>query len=529
MNSFEVLHLVICVTSLAIPVILAVTALVSPQKAAVASGVALGLGFFLTLGFILGPETPINALNMGVRLDALTCVMLLLIGALGSVIVRYSQTYLQGDPGLPRYFRWFLLTSSAVTVIVVANNLLVLVLGWMATSLCLHQLLTFYADRTAALVAAHKKFLVSRLADVCLVGSLILVHQTVGSFDFDRIALWASANPQLSPTMDSAAILLVLAVALRSAQLPFHGWLMQVMEAPTPVSALLHAGVVNIGGFVMIRLAPWMVHAEPAQWLLLGLGLLSTTIAALVMTTRVSVKVALAWSTCSQVGFMLVECGLGLWQLALLHLVAHSLYKAHAFLSAGNAVETWRLQALTKPPFLPSAPRLGLTIFALIGSAILCATMLGQLLSLSTTNAFPVALLAILLGLASLPLFQRGEMNGTTIGTTTLRITAFIALYIGGHAAASKLMPSTIVAPNPLALALVGLAFVALFALKTILRFRPEGRLAQALYPWLFAGLYLDERFTRFTFRVWPPRFQLQRPLAIPESMNLRDSLEVRT
>jgi NAD(P)H-quinone oxidoreductase subunit 5 len=148
---------------------------------------------------------------------------------------------------------------------------------------------------------------------------------------------------------------------------------------------------------------------------------------------------------------------------------------------------------------------------------------------LSSTNEFAVALLAILLGLASLPLFQLRASSVTTFGTTTLRITAFIALYIGGHAAASKLMPSTIVAPNPLALALVGLAFVALFALKTILRFRPEGRLAQTLYPWLFAGLYLDERFTRLTFRVWPPRFQLQRPLAIPESMNLRDSLEVRT
>jgi NAD(P)H-quinone oxidoreductase subunit 5 len=119
-------------------------------------------------------------------------------------------------------------------------------------------------------------------------------------------------------------VLLVASAALKCAQLPFHGWLIQVMEAPTPVSALLHAGVVNIGGFLMIRLAPLMTQSEIAQTLLVICGCTTAVIAALVMTTRVSIKVALAWSTCAQMGFMLLECGLGAYPLALLHIVAHS-------------------------------------------------------------------------------------------------------------------------------------------------------------------------------------------------------------
>jgi len=350
--------------ALSIPATLALVALLSPRRAGLAATAALCLSLLFTAGAALEQGA---AMTLGVRIDAVTSVMLLLVAALGVVIVRYSRTYLQGDPAVLRYQRFLLLTLSAVTALVIANNLLVIALGWTATSLALHQLLTFYPDRTAALVAAHKKFLVSRLADVCLLLSLALVHHDVGSLNLDQIFAWTGSHPDLPGSMHAAAILVVLTAALKSAQLPFHGWLTQVMEAPTPVSALLHAGVVNIGGFVLIRLAPWMSRAQPALLLLVVIGLVSAVIAALVMTTRVSVKVALAWSTCAQMGFMLVQCGLGLWHLALLHLVAHSLYKAHAFLSTGTAVEGFRLQALTQRPPAPSRGRLGLATFVADG------------------------------------------------------------------------------------------------------------------------------------------------------------------
>ena len=515
MSSPEELSLIIQAIALAIPATLAFGAFAAPRGllprwALAATGVTLGLALLFTLGAALarGAEP-----QLGVRVDAVTCVMLLLVCSIGLVIVRYSRTYLQGEPGLARYFRWLLLTLSAVTSLVIANNLLVVALAWTGTSLALHQLLTFYSDRTTALVAAHKKFLVSRLADACLLACLALVHANVGSLNLDGIAAWASSHPDLSPSMQVAAVLVVIAAALKSAQLPFHGWLTQVMEAPTPVSALLHAGVVNIGGFVLIRLSPWMVHAGFAQLLLVVIGLVSAIVAALVMTTRVSVKVALAWSTCAQMGFMLVQCGLGAWNLALLHLVAHSLYKAHAFLSAGTAVDGWRVSALTRRPPPPSLGRLGLGLTVALSSTVLAVAALEHVGALPAAGALPVFVLAILVGLSIVPMLaRRGTFGIASAAAVAARSGGVVLLYAGWHAAAALLMPSPLGASNPLGWVLVGTGFVGLFAVKTTLEMLPAGCLARALHPWLFAGLYLDERFTRFTFRVWPPR--LQRPQA---------------
>jgi NAD(P)H-quinone oxidoreductase subunit 5 len=272
----------------------------------------------------------------------------------------------------------------------------------------------------------------------------------VGTLRIDEIDAWAARHAALTAPLQVAAVLLVLAVALKSAQLPFHGWLIQVMEAPTPVSALLHAGVVNIGGFVLIRLAPLMARAPAAQTLLVMIGTTTAVVAPLVMTTRVSVKVALAWSTCGQMGLMLVECGLGAWSLALLHLVAHSLYKAHAFLSAGSAVDGWRVQAL--------APRPG-----------------------PVTRARLVAI--------------------------ALRGAGVLVLYGASHAVVDRVFafPEAPVAPLAPIVALTG--FALLLVASVALEWRPEGALARSLQPRLFAGLYLDEIFTRLTFRLWPPRF----------------------
>lgn len=527
MSTLEAWSSLVALLALAIPVILALAAVASPSRARLASGSALGMALVFTVGVaLLGGAATEQGTKLGVRVDAVTCVMLLLVAALGAVIVRYSQTYLRGDPGLVRYQRWLLLTLTAVTALVVANNLLVIALGWTATSLALHQLLTFYADRQAALVAAHKKFLVSRLADLCLLGCLALVYREVGSLELDRIASWSAAYPGSTPAMQAAAVLVVVAVALKSAQLPFHGWLIQVMEAPTPVSALLHAGVVNIGGFVLIRLAPWMAQAEVAQLLLVIIGLVSATVAALVMTTRISVKVALAWSTCAQMGFMLVQCGLGLWHLALLHLVAHSLYKAHAFLSAGTVVDEWRLGAWAKPLSSPSRGRFSAAVLVALGGATLGFVLLQDTFASAATDERAAYVLAILVGLALVPLLTRKTESRATLVGLAARAGGVVLLYVGGHAIAAQLMHPLGQGAPVVGWALVGLGFGGLFVVKAVLQMFPQGRFARALYPWLFAGLYLDERFTRFTFRVWPPRFQRRpgsrRPIDIHTTIEVR-------
>ncbi len=477
------------------------------------AGVALvglplyGAGVYRIFGFGFGSPGELPALRLDLRLDVVGGVMLVLVGFIGLVILRFSRRYLDGDAGQVRYVRWFLATLAAVSLLVLANHLLLIWLAWLGTSISLHQLLTFYDDRAPALIAAHKKFISSRLADACLLAAIALVAGSAGSADLDVVFARIEADGQLarSAPIQLAAMLFAAAAALKCAQLPFHGWLIQVMEAPTPVSALLHAGVVNLGGFLMIRLAPLMAEAEAAQTLLVVVGSVTAVVASLVMMTRVSIKVALAWSTCAQMGFMLLECGLGAWSLALLHLVAHSLYKAHAFLSSGSAVDVWRAQDQAVP-----AGKLGLGawIAAGIGSLILVAGL--ERIAFGEPGDAPASLvLAGVVAVALTPLVARALTDGS--GRRLHWLGAALALsaaYFGWHTAFGHLVeaPSGPSALLPLRIAIVVLAFGLLFTLHVALEVRPQGRIARALYGPLFAGLYLDDLFTRLTFRVWPAR-----------------------
>ena len=455
------------------------------------AGGALALALAVLVGRCLG-VAPVAA--GWLRLDAVGAAMLPLVTLLGLVIVRFSRTALAGEPGLQRYVRSLFAALAAVSVLVTTRHLGVLAAAGTATSLALHPLLTFYAARTAAQVAAHKKFLVSRLADACLVGALLLVRAHVGSLDLDALDAWCAAHPSMPTAMHVAAALLVAGAALKSAQLPFHGWLAQVMEAPTPVSALLHAGVVNLGGLLLLRTAPLVARSPGAQGLLLAVSLGTTVAAALVMTTRVSVKVALAWSTCAQMGMMLVQCALGAWHLALLHLVAHSLYKAHAFLSAGRAVDDWRVRALSARPRPVHPARVGAAALATL--AVLAA-------ALRATGSHDVfaAPLAVVLALSLAPSLARSPSL-----PSVLRAAVVTALYLAGHAAARKLVSLPVGDAAGARSIVVAGALGLLFAAQTWLQWRPAGALAAVLHGPLFAGLHLDELFTRWTFWCWPLR-----------------------
>ena len=499
-----------------LPALYALAALLAPvgasgdrlfRRAGVVTQVALGLAALqLALGLV-APVALSGPLAAAIRIDWVTRVMLALVAFIAFVIVRFSRAYLGADPGVPRYVRWMMATLAAVTVIAVSNHLLVMVLAWTATSLSLHQLLTFYRRRPKALIAAHKKFIVSRLADACFLGACAILASHVGALDLDSIATWADAQDGLPLSAGVATWLFVTGAGLRTAQLPFHGWLTQVMEAPTPVSALLHAGVVNLGGFVLIRLAPLLEAAPIAQMLLVFFGTLTAVVAALVMTTRTSVKISLAWSTVAQMGFMMLQCGLGAYGLAFLHLVAHSLYKAHAFLSTGSTVERWRVHALSATP-APSR-----SVGHWVGAAALGLVAVAAVAWVGGIDpvAEPTLLaLGFVLSLATTPLLVRsagpGLRGALLSGAFALLVTS---LYVGWHALFGSLVATADeasllrLAPR-LAVVLVG--FAVLFGLQATMAARPDGRLARALHPVLYAGLYVDEIFTRATFRIWPAR-----------------------
>ncbi|HET9993400.1 MAG TPA: NADH-quinone oxidoreductase subunit L [Kofleriaceae bacterium] len=459
------------------------------------------------LGFDPRITNPGSVLNDVVQLDIVSSAMFVLVATLAMVVVRYSRTYLAGESELDRYARSLLLTVASVTVLVTSNHLAVLVVAWFATDVGLHQLLTFYRRRRQAVIVAHKKFLLSRLADACFVSSLVFIGPEVGSLRIDVVTAFARSHAELSPTMHVATVLLVFGVLLKSAQIPFHGWMLQVMEAPTPVSALLHAGVVNIGGFVMIRLSPLMAHAWIAQSLLLGVGLFSTVVASLVMTTRANIKGVLAWSTIGQMGFMLVQCGLGAWHLALMHLLAHSLYKAHTFLSSGSVVQQWRASHLVHTPRV--------RIWHLLMAAIVVSAFVAPFY---VTTGLPIdhvstatRSLALVLALSFAPMIGRALAAGWRVFllAALLALGAAVA-YSVWHVGFDLLAPwvdgTEVTSELKWSIVVDGLVF--LFVAQSILQTSPNGWFANWLQPHLNSGLYIDDWFTRVTFRLWPPGLQ---------------------
>lgn len=412
--------------------------------AGAALAVALASAALLTLG---GPGSAPLAL---VRLDAVSATMLLLVSFVGWVVLRYAATYLDGEAGQGRFTAWLCLTLAAALLLVTAGNLLVLVLAWGLAGFGLQRLLLFYPERPAARRAARKKAIFARAGDAALAGAALLLLAGFGTADI--AAINAAARAGESPGFAAgAAALLALAALLKSAQFPTHGWLTEVMETPTPVSALLHAGLINAGGFLLIRFADVMLAAPGVLAALAMLGGFTALFAGLVMLTQPAVKTALAWSTIAQMGFMILQCGLALFPLALLHIVAHSLYKAHAFLASGTAVEKVAAIRRPGPVAVPDARAVGRAFLA----ALLLYAVIGAAFGIEGKSPQAIALGAILvLGVAYL--LAQGFADAAP-GPLTLRISAaagaaaigYFALQRGAEALTAGVLPP---APPPGAL-----------------------------------------------------------------------------
>ncbi len=515
MGTHEILQLAPLVLACLVPSILVIASIFVSERspfgvASFASSLAAGLSGVAVLlqavVMLLGYTAGESRLYRLVQLDLVSSAMLILVTTLAVVVVRYSRTYLAGERGLDRYARSMLMTIASVTILVISNHLASLIAGWIATGVVLHQLLIFYRRRRQAIIVAHKKFLLGRVADLCFVGSLAVISTEAGTLRIDALNAYAEQlDGPLSPPLQLATVLLVFGVLLKTAQLPFHGWMLQVMEAPTPVSALLHAGVVNIGGFVMIRLSPIMAHATIAQDMLLGVGLVTALLGSLVMMTRMSIKLVLAWSTIAQMGFMLVQCGLGVWHLALLHLLAHSFYKAHCFLTSGNVVETWRGASLVRPRKSLLATAISISLMGTVAAALWEASTRAAI-----HVSAPLRTLTLALILSFVPMIAKAMAAGVRAFARAVLFTlgATVAYY-AGHAAFENLLPT--MEPGPALelrwwIVLVGL--VVLFLMQTVLQASPNGWFARLLQPFLQGGLYLDDWFTRVTFRLWPPQLE---------------------
>ncbi len=445
----------------------------------------------------LFPSLPFIALSLSGAWVAL------LVQLLGTAIGVFSSRYLEGERGQARYAAALCGVLAAVQVLLLADHWLLLIGSWAAAGLALQRLLCFYADRPFAQLAAHKKRVADRLADGLLLIAAALSTWAVGSGSLTALRDHLAAGPA-SISLQIVAVCLVLAVLLRTALLPMHGWLIQVMEAPTPVSALLHAGVVNLGGCVLIRFAPLLDAAPLARWLLVGAGLLTAVLAGLVMLTRISIKVRLAWSTVAQMGFMVMECGLGLYSLALLHLLGHSLYKAHAFLMASSVVDDTRRADMrgTGTATLPSlllAPAAAAAV--VLGLSALASALLG-------TSGWPLWW-STLLALAWAPLMWSSRAAGdSTLAAPwrqplmgTVMVAGLTCAALLGHALPFGVTDAPASWAGWFAVSGMGLLYVCLVLMQSG---------ADVLAGWRrrsYAGFYIDEYVTRITLRMWPTRW----------------------
>jgi NAD(P)H-quinone oxidoreductase subunit 5 len=457
----------------------------------------VGLGLRLAAA----PGTPSLTL-LGLSATLTGAWVAVLVQLLGTVIGVFSSRYLQGEPGQPRYVAALAGVLAAVHLLLLADHWLVLIAAWAAVGLALQHLLCFYTDRPFALLAAHKKRLADRLADALLIAAGALAWMEVGSGSLSDLWRHLEAGAP-SFALQTSAVFLALAVVLRTALLPVHGWLIQVMEAPTPVSALLHAGVINLGGFVLIRFAPLLEAAPVARWLLVSIGLATALLAGLVMLTRISIKVRLAWSTVAQMGFMVMECGLGLYTLAMLHLIGHSLYKAHAFLSASTAVEAARLRMM-RSAMSPSVASLAL---APVLSAGLIAGMVTLLVSTVPVVLWPWWWSGVL-AMAWAPLLwlpstqdldTLGIVRGLLAGAGM--VAALVLAALVGHALPFGVTDT----PDGTAGLGVLASMVVLYGCLALLQARP---MSLAVWRrWSYAGFYIDEFVTRAALRLWPGRW----------------------
>lgn len=281
-----------------------------------------------------------KGLGLSIRIDRLNVVLLTMISIIGLVVSRFSNSYLEGDKRQLKFLGNIAGVIGSIQLFVLSENSLTLFVAWVVTSLFLQKLLTFYPQREKAQLAARKKFILARLGDLTLFCSLSLIYLTFNTGDlstiFEQLQLTSFSN---SGNLQLAAILLVITAILKSAQIPFHGWLIEVMEAPTPVSALLHAGLINAGPYLIIRFSSLIQLSQGAQITLFLVGITTAVYGAFVFIYQPSVKTALGYSSVAHMGFTIMLCGIGAYSAALLHLTAHSFYKAHAFLSSGSEIE----------------------------------------------------------------------------------------------------------------------------------------------------------------------------------------------
>lgn len=408
--------------------------------------------------------------EISLRLDSLSVIMFSMISIIGFVVMKFSFNYLDGDNRQGIFLGRLALTIASVQFLVLSGSLLTFFASWVLTSICLHRLLVFYPERIGARVSAKKKFWVARLSDMSLLVAFTFLFLEFGNGNLEMIFSQIKSVDslvKLSGNVSWAALFIAFAAFFKSAQLPTHGWLIEVMETPTPVSALLHAGLLNAGPFLLIRMSNVLETSSYVLALIIAVGGITALYGTLANATQTSIKTSLGYSSVAHMGFSIMVCGIGVYPAAMLHLVGHSFYKAHSFLSSGSAIEVYMASRVSKSIKQGSILRIGLgALLALVvfSAGIYFMPFDPQDLGMWMVSAF------VFLGIASLMANStdvQWDLNLVlrTLGAGVLVTAMFFGLEYMSHAILSSQVPPLRL-PTTLHISIVVLL---LFAFSTVI------------------------------------------------------------
>jgi NADH-quinone oxidoreductase subunit L len=291
---------------------------------------------------LLRVPTGATTLDLGVQIDPLTVALLFMVPTVCLMIFIYSIGYMEGDPRYSRFFAYICLFATGMLGLVVADNLLLLFVSWEVMGLCSYLLIGFWYEKPSAMWAGLKAFITTRIGDVLLMLGMVILYSQTGALRFETVFAGVEHLAETNPTLMYVTALLVFGGAVgKSAQFPLHVWLPDAMEGPTPVSALIHAAtMVAAGVFLVARMLPifLVLTGMPALAWVAAIGAITAFFASTVAVAQDDIKRVLAYSTISQLGYMIMALGLGGFVAAVFHLITHAFFKALLFLGSGSVI-----------------------------------------------------------------------------------------------------------------------------------------------------------------------------------------------
>jgi len=295
--------------------------------------------------YVISNDTQIIGFDGLLVYNELSAILVPYVAILGLVIRKYATKYMWDEAGYRRFFILLNFIFASIYLFVMSNNLIVLALAWQLLSISLYLLVSFNVGSNTAVKNAKWVMIIHKAADLVFIIAVILTYQTFDSLDLTILSekwLAMSHEPVDNPMIFVIGLLFLIAAMMKSAIMPFHIWLPYTSEAPTPVSAVMHAGVVNVGGILLNKLAFLLLLAPAVLNIAFVVGLVTAIFASLIMLVVSDIKRSLGYSTVGQMGYMIMEIGLGAFSLAIYHLIVHGIFKATLFLESGALIKLAR-------------------------------------------------------------------------------------------------------------------------------------------------------------------------------------------